>query len=437
MTDPRGIVDFFALEAGEYLERMDAWLAGANGAAFGGPPDAEPFVRSARALRGAATMARQPDLASLAEALGRVGTAVQHGRLSWNAGAAEALTASVEAFRRLLRAARAWSASDAAEAHARAQRLETLLGPAGHPAADAHGPHAVVPIRALAPDDGGDHVVHRAPSPPITGDQRFRQAAVPLASALRRAIAEAKRSPARDDAARLTLGEDLRAALRDLRDLAESYDVRPVVNFCAAREAPLAALDERALETVDGAAGALIESAGATWARATPTGGMSAVGSGRNGPTPSRAQPAVPAPAPATRAETVAAAVTAAATPAASAASAASDGRDAPRPATGAALVALLETGISGMASLSASLAGSTQAEPVDPPAGNPGPPHAPAPTADVGGEVIPVEHLVYRGRAALARARAVRDQLRASPPPPDAALLDELYDLLDLIAVD
>ncbi|GLC26369.1 hypothetical protein [Roseisolibacter agri] len=427
MTDPRGIVDFFALEAGEYLERMDAWLAGAAGAAFGGPPDAEPFVRSARALRGAATMARQPDLAALAEALGRVGTAVQQGRLSWNAGAAEALAASVESFRRLLRAARAWSASDSAEAHARAERLETLLGPAAHAAADAHGPHAVVPIRALAPDDGGDHVLHRAPSPPITGDQRFRQAAVPLASALRRAIAEAKRSPARDDAARLTLGEDLRAALRDLRDLAESYDVRPVVNFCAAREAPLAALDERALETVDGAAGALIESAGATWARATPTGGMSAVGgaaSGRNGPTPARPQPAVPAPS--SRAEAVAAPMP---EPAA-AASATSPAK----PATGAALVALLESGISGMASLSASLAGSTQLEPTGPSDAGLVEPPAPAGADD---EVIPVERLVYRGRAALDRARAVRDQLRASAPPPDAALLDELYDLLDLIAVD
>ena len=97
------------------------------------------------------------------------------------------------------------------------------------------------------------------------------------ASALRRAIGEAKRSTARDDAAKLTLGEDLRAALRDLRDLAESYYVRPVVNFCVAREATLAALDDRALETVDGAAAALIESAGATWARATPSGGMAAV----------------------------------------------------------------------------------------------------------------------------------------------------------------
>ncbi len=420
-TDPRGIVDFFALEAGEYLERMDAWLAGAAGAAFGGPPDAEPFVRSARALRGAATMARQPDLAGLAEALARVGGAVQQGRLSWNAGAAEALAASVEAFRRLLRAARSWSASDAAEAHARAERLQTLLG--STPAA-ASMAATVVPIRALAPDDGEDHVVHRAPAPAITADQRFRQAAVPLASALRRAIGEARRSPARDDAARLTLGEDLRAALRDLRDLAESYDVRPVVNFCVAREAPLSALDERALDTVEGAAAALIESAGATWARATPSGSQPAVAAPSRASTPPQPRPAV-APTPSATPGAPAPAVRP--TPAAPTAAVAGEAapRDTPArpaPATGAALVALLETGISGMAGLTESLAGAVD---------------APAEPADTAADVVPIESLVYRGRAALARAREVRDALRADPPPPDAALLDELFDLLDLITVD
>jgi hypothetical protein len=471
MTDPRGIVDFFALEAGEYLERMDAWLAGAAGSAFGGPPDVEPFVRSARALRGAAAMARQQELAALAEALGRVGGALQQGRLAWNAGAAETLTAAVEAFRRLLRSTRAWSAGDSAEAQSRMRRLHGLLGAAAQ--GEGHGPHAVVPIRALAPDDGEDHVVRRAPAPPITGDQRFRQAAVPLASALRRAIGEAQRSSARDDAARLTLGEDLRAALRDLRDLAESYDVRPVVNFCAAREASLAALDERALDTVDGAAAALIESAGATWARVTPSSGVHSV-TGPSGRTPARPQPSVAAapatPAPATPAPAVAeprvaiAAEPAAApkpapvapppVPAPEPVAASSPvtreigapvlgapviadvaGRPATttRPPSGAALVALLETGISGMASLSASLAGGTLDEPVAPVA----PPLRTEASVAAAPDVVPIDRLVYRGPAALERARAVRDELRAAPRPPDDALLDELFDLLDLIAVD
>src|SRR5947207_1808763 len=44
---PLGMSDFFGLEAGEYLERLDALLAKPE-------PAAEDFVRHARALRGSA-----------------------------------------------------------------------------------------------------------------------------------------------------------------------------------------------------------------------------------------------------------------------------------------------------------------------------------------------------------------------------------------------
>ena len=57
--------------------------------------------------------------------------------------------------------------------------------------------------------------------------------------------------------------------------------------------------------------------------------------------------------------------------------------------------------------------------------------------------DVVPIETLLYRGPDALARARVVRDQLRAAwqraggaaIDPTAAALLDELSDLLDLAA--
>jgi hypothetical protein len=52
-----------------------------------------------------------------------------------------------------------------------------------------------------------------------------------------------------------------------------------------------------------------------------------------------------------------------------------------------------------------------------------------------VPGGPVAIDTLLYRGPAAVARARAVRDLLRAQPGPPDPALLNELYDLLDLAA--
>src|SRR5256712_13315704 len=55
-----GMSDFFALEAGEYLERLDALLQQSEA------PGADEFVRLARALRGSALMANQQAIAKAA-----------------------------------------------------------------------------------------------------------------------------------------------------------------------------------------------------------------------------------------------------------------------------------------------------------------------------------------------------------------------------------
>jgi chemotaxis protein histidine kinase CheA len=395
------VIDFFAIEAAEYLDRIDGILAESG---HDRPPDAEALARTARSLRGSASMARQTELADLAGAIEQTAVALRGGA-QWSARLADALTAAGDEFRALLRSARAWGAAESDRARRRTAELRALA-----PAAEAGTPQAprIVPIATLFHADAGPHVVYRAPSPPISADQRFRQAAVPLASTLRRLIVDARQSGDTSDAARQSVGEDLRGALRDLRELAESYGIAPVVNFAAAREAALARLEPQALDTVDGAAAALIESAGATWARSTPPGSAAVVhppaadaareepprpGSSRPGPTPEPPAPAPRAPAEPTTAP-------------------------ARTPPTGQALVALLETGISGISQLGGA--------PMD----------GEADAAD-GAEIVEIETLLYRGRRALDRAREVRDLLRASSAPPDPALLAELYDLLDLATTD
>jgi hypothetical protein len=82
----------------------------------------------------------------------------------------------------------------------------------------------------------------------------------------------------------------------------------------------------------------------------------------------------------------------------------------------------------------------SAAAAPVPPPAPAraPTPPPFAAPGVTA---VVPVESLLYRGPRALARAREVRDALRAAwqerggADPRTVALFDELSDLLDLAA--
>jgi hypothetical protein len=49
----------------------------------------------------------------------------------------------------------------------------------------------------------------------------------------------------------------------------------------------------------------------------------------------------------------------------------------------------------------------------------------------------VPIDALLYRGRAAIERCREIRDQVRSTGGAVDADTLDELFDLLDLALVD
>ena len=49
---------------------------------------------------------------------------------------------------------------------------------------------------------------------------------------------------------------------------------------------------------------------------------------------------------------------------------------------------------------------------------------------------VVPIESLLYRGRAALDREVEIRDRLRAAPAS-DPSALEELFDLRELARVD
>jgi len=51
--------------------------------------------------------------------------------------------------------------------------------------------------------------------------------------------------------------------------------------------------------------------------------------------------------------------------------------------------------------------------------------------------EVVPVETLLYRGRAALERAAAIREQIKATGGAASPAVLDEMYDLIGLALKD
>jgi HPt (histidine-containing phosphotransfer) domain-containing protein len=131
MTTP-GFLDFFILEASEYVEQLDGFVARA--AATG--PDADSFTRTARALRGSATMAKLTPVADLATALERVGRALRESRLQWSPAVSGALTSAVDDLKILIRGVRSWSPAEDQRASTRTAEL-TRLAPAATPSAAA------------------------------------------------------------------------------------------------------------------------------------------------------------------------------------------------------------------------------------------------------------------------------------------------------------
>lgn len=126
MSAPSGRPDFFALEAGGYLQELGRTLEGdqAPGAAV---------LRPARALRGASLLAGPADFTRAAGALETALRAVVDGHLPWGPAAAELFRGAVERLQALLRNARAWTAEEAGAALQLAAELERHTREAGAP----------------------------------------------------------------------------------------------------------------------------------------------------------------------------------------------------------------------------------------------------------------------------------------------------------------
>jgi hypothetical protein len=122
MTNPLGSADFFALEAGECLDRLESLVARQEA------PPADDFLRTSRVLRGSALMAGQAQIARAAAGLEALARAHRDHKRSWDAPTREQVAQAVEEFRLLVRRAREWSEADTARAVRLGKELETLAG---------------------------------------------------------------------------------------------------------------------------------------------------------------------------------------------------------------------------------------------------------------------------------------------------------------------
>jgi len=194
MTQPLGMSDFFALEAGEYLDRLDALLQPTA------QPAAEELVRLARALRGSALMASQQGIARAAMGFEAFVRGVREGRRPWDAATKQIAIRSVDDLKIFVRKAASWTEADSAKAEALASQLEQFGGrPSAH----------VRAAEAIGLDAGARAFVARE--------------GAAIASALDRAGRALRANPSAHDPLQQVL-----KALQPLRGLAALNDLPPL-----------------------------------------------------------------------------------------------------------------------------------------------------------------------------------------------------------------
>jgi hypothetical protein len=401
---------FFASEVEGVAAALDAYVAA--------PADRRALDEAlgrVRALRGIAALKDLPPLADIANALENAAkTSMVEGR-ALSRQHTELYDASAHVLRRAARELRTTGRPDASAPEVR--RFAAAAAALQHQTKEEE---RVVPVAKLFFADAGPHVVSRADRPPTTLEARFRTEVTSLAEHLRRLVADAV--SAATPMGRDRVAHELRASLRVVRWTIESFGNVEAGRFFGNAASEQNILDPVVLASID-AAGTLVASSRVplkdlaqrlselgranTVDRAIGV-GLSPLDQPRHKPAPDSpmpdARPAQRLTPGATRAGPTPARAEVAVT------------RKTPLTPTGPELRQFLQSGIAGFNELDQT--------PLAPP----------APLDDA--TIVSIDDLVYRGRAALERAIEVRDLIRLSGGNTDEAL-EELFDLLDLAAVD
>jgi chemotaxis protein histidine kinase CheA len=166
MTTPGRLLDFFTLEASEYLTRLES-LVTQQGME---PSDATQFAAAARGLRGSATMAKASGVSTLANTVERIASSVVRGAIKWEPELQRSMVGAVEDLKLLVRSVRGWGAEQDA-------RVEESLGRLSRyaPVRETRNEEVIVPISQLFYNDDGQHIVYVAPNPKTHYEQQLRE----------------------------------------------------------------------------------------------------------------------------------------------------------------------------------------------------------------------------------------------------------------------
>ncbi len=232
MTQKLGMIEFFMMEAGEYLDRLDQIVSGSV------PPKGEEFQRVARALRGAALMANQQPLAGAAGGLEHLARAVREGTRPWDDATKQLAIRGIDDLRILVRQAGSWGDTESAKA----REIASVLGAAAGRPQPAERPSGA------RPDSGTRAFIARE--------------GATLASALDRAAKLLEQNPQARDPLQAVL-----SAMQPLRGLASLADLPPMPDLLDGIEQAVAELTRSAQPHPD--AGHVFEAAARALARAT------------------------------------------------------------------------------------------------------------------------------------------------------------------------
>ena len=163
MTTPSRLLDFFTLEASEYLSRIEAAIAQAT-------PDIPALQSGARGLRGSATMARSAPIANLAGRLESLAAKISGGDLELNAQLQRVINGTIETLTTLIRSVRSWAPEHDERTRRAMDELDSYVPPD-----PAEREDAIVPISELFYSDAGPHIVEVASSARTTFEQRLRE----------------------------------------------------------------------------------------------------------------------------------------------------------------------------------------------------------------------------------------------------------------------
>jgi len=166
MTMPGRLLDFFTLEAGEYLSRLESFATRPSMQ----PADATQFAAAARGLRGSATMAKASGLARLATSVERIASGVMKGAISWDPELQRSLVGSIEDLKLLVRSVRQWGAEQDARVEESVARLARYA-----PAREERRDELIIPISQLFYNDDGPHIVYVAPNAKTNYEQQLRE----------------------------------------------------------------------------------------------------------------------------------------------------------------------------------------------------------------------------------------------------------------------